>query len=86
MVALSTIVPQLELNQVIQEFEFMEKTIGVQEEANEVDPIEVIKTWIISIFKDPKTLTMEAMFSTKVTSPSQKVHWVLRHVGELLLN
>jgi hypothetical protein len=54
MLALSTIVPQLELNQVIQELEFMEKTIGVQEEANEVDPIEVIKTWIISIFKDPK--------------------------------
>ncbi len=43
MVALSTIVPQLELYQVIQELEFMEKTIGVQEEAIEVDPIEVIK-------------------------------------------
>jgi hypothetical protein len=69
-VPLATSVPQLELNQVIQELELMEKTIGVQEEANEV-PIEVIKTWIISIFKVPVTLTMEALLSTNVTSPSR---------------
>jgi hypothetical protein len=83
MVALATTLPRLELDQVIQELEFMDKTIGVQEEANDVDPI---KTWIISIFKNPITLTVEALLSTKVTSPSQKGHWVLRHVGELLLN
>jgi hypothetical protein len=71
MVALATSVPQLELEQVVQELEFMEKTIGVQEEANEVDPIEIIKTWIISIFKVLVTLNMEALLSTRVTSPSQ---------------
>jgi hypothetical protein len=49
----------------------MEKTIGVQEEANEVDPIEVIKTWIISIFKVPVALSMEVLLSTKVISPSR---------------
>ncbi len=70
MVALATSVPQLELDQVVQELKIMERTIGVQEEANEVDPIEVIKTWIISIFKVPITLTMEALLSTKVTLPS----------------
>lgn len=71
MVALATSIPQLELDQVVQELELMEKTIGVQEEANEVDPIEIIKTWIISIFKVPVTLTMEALLNTRVTSPSQ---------------
>jgi len=70
-VALATSIPQLELDQVVQELELMEKTIEVQEEANDVDPIEVIKTWIISIFKVPITLIMEALLSTKVTSPSQ---------------
>lgn len=56
MVSLATSVLQLELDRVVQELELMEKTIGVQEEANEVDPIEVIKTWIISIFKVLVTL------------------------------
>jgi hypothetical protein len=55
-VSLATSVLQLELDRVVQELELMEKTIGVQEEANEVDPIEVIKTWIISIFKVLVTL------------------------------
>ncbi len=54
--SLATSVLQLELDRVVQELELMEKTIGVQEEANEVDPIEVIKTWIISIFKVLVTL------------------------------
>jgi hypothetical protein len=39
MVALATTLPRLELDQVIQELEFMDKNIGVQEEANDVDPI-----------------------------------------------
>jgi hypothetical protein len=71
MVALATSIPQLELDQVVQELKLMEKTIGVQEEANKVDPIEVIKTWTISIFKVPVALTMEVLLSTNVISPSR---------------